>query len=74
MRYDVHEDFKLDVGKPDPIEVKAGTIFIPAETNVPQNKVDALVKAGTIELVKPDAPAADISTDDAPATGRRKRK
>lgn len=53
MKYKVMEDFSLDVGKPDPIEVKAGSVFIPAETNVPIHKVEALEKAGTIELVKP---------------------
>lgn len=60
MKYKVLEDFTLDVGKPDPIEIKAGgDPFIPAETNVPIHKVEALVKAGTIELIRPPKPKAD---------------
>lgn len=58
MKYKVIEDFLLDVGKPDPLEVKAGTVFVPAETNVPINKVAALEKAGTIELIRPPKGAA----------------
>lgn len=54
MKYKVEEDFPLDVGKAEPIEVKAGSVFVPAATNVPQYKVDALLKAGTISIVRPD--------------------
>ena len=55
-RYKVIDGFSLDVGKAEPIEVKAGTTFIPAETNVGIDKVAELVKAGSIELVKPSVP------------------
>lgn len=56
MKYTVNEDFP----HPQDAEkvVAAGSIFIPAETNVAQNIVDELVKAGTITLVKPDRAAS----------------
>lgn len=58
MKYNVLEDFPLNVGKAEPITVKAGVVFVPAATNVPQNEVDALVKSGKIELIKPASTAA----------------
>jgi hypothetical protein len=56
VKYKVNEDFDLSVGKPDPITVKAGSTFIPAETNVPQHTVAALEKSGAIELIRPPKP------------------
>jgi hypothetical protein len=53
MKYNVLEDFSLNVGKADPVEVKAGSVFVPAATNVPLHKVNALLNAGTIELIRP---------------------
>jgi len=58
MKYDVKEDFPLDVGKPEPIEVKAGTVFIPAELNIATNVVDKLVKDGVLELIRPPKDAS----------------
>lgn len=53
MKYNVKEPFSLDVGKPDPVEVEAGSVFIPAETNVSRKIVEGLVLSGKIELIKP---------------------
>lgn len=56
MRYKVNDDFSLEIDKADDAEklhVKAGTVFIPAEINYPLDKVEELVKAGTIELIAP---------------------
>lgn len=62
MKYKVNEDFPLELGKAgDPEVVKAGEVFIPAEINYPLNKVEALVKAGTIEPIVPEAPKAAAS-------------
>ncbi len=58
MKYNVLEDFTLDVGKSDPVEVKAKSVFVPAATNVPLSKVDALVKEGKIELIRPTVATA----------------
>jgi len=60
MKYDVKEAFSYNIGKPDPVEVEAGTVFIPAETNVPQNIVDSLVLAGKIVLIKPERQESDV--------------
>lgn len=53
MKYNVLKDFSLDVGKSDPVEVKAKSVFIPAATNVALHEVEALVKEGKIELIRP---------------------
>ena len=70
MKYIVKSDFDLDVGKKDPIVIKAGgDEFVPATYNVPLSTIDSLEKAGTIERIKPEpkapeAPPAVPKTDE----------
>lgn len=54
MKYNVKETFSYDIGKSEPVEVEAGSVFIPAATNVPLNIVDRLVASGKIDLIKPE--------------------
>lgn len=67
MKYDVLGDFELPGGKAEPVLVKAGTVWIPAETGVPKHEVSRLLNEGAIALIKKEVPADVETGDESPA-------
>lgn len=59
MRYPVLKDFADEVHK---VAKTAGETFIPAETNFPYDKVQALVASGTLGPRIADTPAPPDAT------------
>lgn len=62
------EQFKVRGGDGEqaPLHREAGERFIPAETNYPRHKVDALVLNGTLRLIDPHAKAEPVAQETPP--------